>query len=90
MSKRLITEKRNEILTIVMDQTRETVVQEAENVTIRMATMTCPCGWKRGVVKMYQCLYCNIWFCTPCAESHFGKTVQEHRRDSLPLEDENE
>lgn len=66
---------------IVKQQLLETVKQEADDITIRMATITCPCGWKRSVVKMYQCLYCKIWFCHLCAEIHFGKTVKKYLKE---------
>ena len=72
---------RLENLTIVRDQHDETVHQEAAGVTLRMGTITCVCGQKRAVVKMYQCLYCGIWFCHVCAEAHFGKTVAEYRKE---------
>ena len=68
----------NEQMNTVYLQTKETVKQEAEGVTVRMATLTCPCGWKRAVVKMHQCLYCKVWFCHTCAEQHFGKTVEQY------------
>lgn len=64
---------------LVISQIRETVQQEAAGVTVRLATITCPCGRKRSVVKMYQCLYCKIWMCDPCAKQHFGKTVEQYR-----------
>ncbi len=66
---------------VVMAQVRETVQQEAAGVTVRLATITCPCGRKRAVVKMYQCLYCKVWMCDPCAEGHFGKTVAQYREE---------
>lgn len=72
---------------MVMSQIRETVRQEAAGVTIRLATITCPCGRKRAVVKMYQCLYCKIWMCDPCAEEHFGKTVAQWRNENPIVED---
>ena len=67
---------------IVQNQIRETVQQEADGVTIRIATITCPCGRKRAIVKAYQCLYCKVWMCDPCAEAHFGKTVKEYRTEN--------
>lgn len=65
--------------TVVMKQIKETVTQDALGVTVRVATVTCPCGTKRAIVKAYQCLYCKVWFCTLCAEEHFGQTVNEYR-----------
>lgn len=66
---------------IVQSQVRETVQQETAGVTVRLATLTCPCGRKRALVKMYQCLYCKVWLCDPCAEAHFGKTVEQYRAE---------
>jgi hypothetical protein len=66
----------------VQSQIRETVQQEAAGVTVRLATLTCPCGRTRAVLKMYQCLYCKVWMCDPCAEIHFGKTVEQYRAEN--------
>jgi hypothetical protein len=71
---------------IVQSQLRETVKQDAAGVSVRIATITCPCGRKRAMVKMYQCLYCKVWFCDPCAENHFGKTVEQYRIEN-PIND---
>lgn len=71
----------------VYSQIKETVKQEAEGVTVRMGTITCPCGWKRGIMRMYQCLYCKVWFCQLCAEVHFGKTIKQFKAEkSAPKE----
>ncbi len=72
-----------EVLAIVYKQGHETVVQEAAGVTVRMATITCPCGWARTITKMYKCLYCGVWFCKLCAEEHFGKTRKEYYKEKL-------
>ena len=70
-----------EAAVIVQSQLHETVEQEAAGVTVRMATITCPCGWKRGIMRMHQCLYCKVWLCQRCAEEHFGKTVVEYQAE---------
>lgn len=62
-------------------QEQETVAQEAAGVTVRMATITCRCGWKRSVMKMYKCLYCGEWMCEICAEAHFGKTREQYNAE---------
>lgn len=62
-------------------QEHETVVQDAAGVTVRLATITCRCGWKRAIVKMYKCLYCKEWMCEHCAEVHFGKTRAEYKAE---------
>ncbi len=67
---------------VVYNQVKETVKQEADGVTCRMATITCVCGRKRAIVQMYQCLYCKVWMCDQCAEEHFGKTVAEYRAEN--------
>ena len=41
----------------------------------------CVCGLKFRVDEMYRCLYCGEWFCTECAEAHFGKTRAEYDND---------
>lgn len=67
--------------TALYNQTKETVEQDAAGVTVRLATITCGCGWVRGITEMYQCLYCREWFCQFCAENHFGKTVKQYKAD---------
>ena len=62
-------------------QEQETVAQETDGVTVRMATITCRCGWKRAVLKMYKCLYCGEWLCEICAEAHFGKTREQYKAE---------
>ncbi len=36
------------------------------------------CGIGRHLTVAFRCLYCGLWFCGPCAEAHFGKSVREH------------
>lgn len=62
-------------------QEMETVAQEAACVTVRLAVITCRCGWKRSVMKMYKCLYCGEWMCEICAEAHFGKTRGQYNAE---------
>lgn len=64
-------------------QERETVAQDAAGVTVRLATITCRCGWERAVLEMYRCLYCGEWLCEVCAEAHFGKTREQYRAERL-------
>lgn len=64
-------------------QVRETVAQDAAGVTVRLATITCRCGWKRAALKMYRCLYCGEWLCEVCAEAHFGKTREQYHAERL-------
>ena len=62
-------------------QIRETVEQDKQGISARLTVITCACGWKRGIMKMYQCLYCNEWLCELCAEEHFGKTRKQWRQE---------
>jgi ferredoxin-thioredoxin reductase catalytic subunit len=36
--------------------------------------IVCPCGQRRALELAFRCLYCGIYFCTNCAERHFGET----------------
>lgn len=38
--------------------------------------LRCPCGQLRALTNSFRCLYCGIWFCQPCAELHFGQSVE--------------
>lgn len=60
---------------IVKDQEAHTVRQELAGQTVRMATLVCPCGWERALVKMYRCFYCDVWFCELCANEHFTRSA---------------
>ena len=35
------------------------------------------CGFHRWIGYLYKCLYCGLWFCPSCAETHFGKTLSD-------------
>ena len=39
-------------------------------------SITCGCGWRRWIGYAYRCLYCGEWYCGPCAETHFGKSIE--------------
>lgn len=67
---------------IVENQVRETVKETKIGTPLRLCCLTCPCGWKRSIILMYKCLYCKVYFCTLCAEKHFGKTVEEYRNEN--------
>jgi hypothetical protein len=40
-------------------------------------SITCGCGWHRWIGYAYRCLYCGEWYCAPCAETHFGQSIEE-------------
>lgn len=64
-------------------QTAELVAQQRQGVGVMLATITCSCGNLRGITLMHKCLYCNQWYCTLCAERHFGKTIKKYNEEKL-------
>lgn len=64
-------------------QKQETVEQSMAGIPVRLGTITCRCGWERGITMMYRCLYCGEWFCELCAEKHFGKTREEYQKQKV-------
>lgn len=40
-------------------------------------TITCNCGQLRHLTHAFRCLYCGEWYCSRCAEEHFGQTIQQ-------------
>ena len=46
-----------------------------------VVNITCGCGIQYSIEMMYQCLYCNEWYCKSCAEDHFGKSVEQWRKE---------
>ena len=77
----------NKTAKLYRDQQSELIEQESDNVTVKMAVVTCCCGLKRGLHLMYKCLYCDVYFCKRCAEQHFGKTVTEYRTENPIIDD---
>ncbi len=45
-------------------------------------TLVCSCGTVFWMSNMYKCLYCKEYFCAKCAEAHFGKTVEQWRKEN--------
>jgi hypothetical protein len=69
---------------IVENQMQEIVSQLENAVTVADAVIKCPCNWHYRITNMYHCLYCKVYFCTSCAENHFGQTVDEYLRKRNP------
>lgn len=76
--------ERNKQLEVIRDQHSELYAQSEARIEVLLATVTCPCGGKRGITKAVRCLYCDIWYCEMCAEQHFGQTRKEYR-DKNPI-----
>lgn len=43
------------------------------------STVKCGCHKKVKLIYAYRCLYCGIWYCKQCAETHFGYKTTEVR-----------
>jgi hypothetical protein len=46
--------------------------QEEIGVPAQFVKIRCGCNKYVPWREMYRCLYCGIWFCTECAEQHYG------------------
>lgn len=53
--------------------------QTAESKDKYRPFVRCGCMRKLWMHEAYKCLYCDEWYCKTCAESHFGKTVEQYR-----------
>jgi len=51
--------------------TLETIKNQASELNGSELAVTCPCGREGNVQDMFQCLYCEVWFCRKCAQDHF-------------------
>ena len=57
-------------------------VEKQEGEARCLGAVTCFCGNETGLIVAYRCLYCKGWFCEPCAEKHFGQTVDEYHQEA--------
>ncbi len=62
-------------------ETKKAALRAQHNQLWSDLTFTCGCGQLRHVTKGYRCLYCGEWYCTNCAELHFGQTIQQWVED---------
>jgi len=51
----------------------KTIGEQSKELNGIERSVTCPCGTRRNVRDMFQCFYCEVWFCQDCAEDHFGE-----------------
>lgn len=42
----------------------------------------CRCSQMCSMKTAYKCLYCGEYYCRKCAEDHFGKTVEQYRKEN--------
>lgn len=50
----------------------DTIGEQAIELKDVDAEVTCPCGKSIRVTDAYRCFECEVYFCPPCAEEHFG------------------
>ena len=68
-------------LDILASQVRFIAEQEGDEIPAKHLKVRCPCLKLVKWSYAYRCLYCGVFFCKECAEEHFGKTVDEYRRE---------
>jgi hypothetical protein len=67
-------EEREAIFKMVSEQSRLFIDQGKNGTPLKFIKVRCPCMKLVGLLHgSYKCLYCGIYFCTDCAERHFGK-----------------
>jgi len=50
----------------------QTISDQARDLSDVDADVTCPCGKELPVTETFRCFECEVYFCPPCAEEHFG------------------
>lgn len=63
-------------------EVRKRQAKEAKEAKGPQPRVVCSCGEAKPLRHLYKCLYCDCFFCKPCAEVHFGKTVEQHKRET--------
>ena len=43
----------------------------------REDSVECICGVNKPPIHLFRCLYCGIYYCSQCAEEHFGSSRQD-------------
>lgn len=68
-----------------LDSVEQILLKDQWREVVEKHTVHCLCGQIRAVEHTFRCLYCGFWYCTSCAEKHFGETIREHiaKRQSL-------
>ena len=59
------------------DSEKASVLRDQWSEAVECGSIHCTCGLQRALPLAYRCLYCGQYFCGPCAEKHFGQTLQE-------------
>ena len=56
-------------------------MQWRETMQGNIPMVTCECGLNMPLRFAFRCLYCGQWYCTTCAEIHFGKTREQYNKE---------
>jgi len=77
MKDELTEEEQEKILQTLSSQLTE-IKKQLSLSTFYAIKVTCPdCKRKIGMVDLYRCLQCGLWFCMKCGEKHFGITKKD-------------
>ena len=68
-------------LQAMYSQVRFINAQEDDCVPAKHLKVRCACLKLVPMKYAYRCLYCEVFYCKECAETHFGKTVAEYRTE---------
>jgi hypothetical protein len=53
------------------------ILRQADDMEHKAETH-CGCGALINALNGFRCLYCGLWLCVQCAETHFGLTRKEY------------
>ncbi|MFI3137197.1 MAG: hypothetical protein QX197_10520 [Methylococcaceae bacterium] len=59
--------------------------QYKDEIPAKFLKIRCNCGKFPAWMFMYRCLYCGVWFCSDCAEHHFGFRVPKRNDQMSPV-----
>lgn len=60
---------------------KRVVVRRQTQEAMDTGMVTCECGHRRAMIRIYKCLYCDESYCAVCAEVHFGQTREERAKE---------
>jgi hypothetical protein len=71
---KIVTQKDKDSLLKEVKKQVEMLNEQAKNkVPFKQVKIRCPCCLQLiSFIYAYRCLYCSLYFCTICAERHFG------------------
>lgn len=66
------TEQRRQKLNFMYEQLKFIDEQVKDEIPVNRLKIRCGCHKLINWRYMYRCRYCGIWYCSECAEFHFG------------------